>query len=196
MRFNEQQQASHGTAIKATAILGTMLLLYVALRLTADYLPSFAMAPCEYKDNLTFAAHGLEAVLLVAGIRSQIRVFLHPRYVLLMAALIFPTAALLLQYAERVRDATRQQQCAARPLTEAMKICKANPAHYRLEQSQCGYDVLTVVAPGTTDRAWSCLGRWAEHNGSVSLKVDESVYRSYRRLHSHQTDPSGPASFE
>ena len=92
-------------------------------------------------------------------------------------------AAWLIQDVANDRDDQRQRQCAARPLAEALKACGANSDDYRREKDQYGYDQLTLIAPGTTDQAWSCLWRWSVHNRTVTLNVDESVYREYRRAH-------------
>lgn len=180
MKITERQQGWHGIAIRTIALLAVPLLLYVGGRLALDYVPSLGRPPCEDRDNLTLIADWLEAVLLIVGIWLQTRVFRHPNFILLITALLVPLAAWLIQYVANDRDALRQQRCAVRPLAEAMKACGANSAHYRREKVS-GYDNLTVISPGTTDQAWRCLWDWASHNGTVSLKVDESVYREYRR---------------
>jgi hypothetical protein len=152
-------------------------------RLAFDYLPSFGRAPCEYRDDLTLGAHGVEAILLGIGIWLQIRVFRSPTYASLVAALLVALVAWLVQNAANDRVAFRERQCAERTLEEAMKACSAKSANYRLYKDPRGFSVLRVVAPGTTDQAWSCLGRWSDHNGTVSMEVDESVYQAFRKSH-------------
>lgn len=176
----------HGIAIRAIALLGAPLLFFVFRGLAFDYLPIFQVAPCENRDGLDLTAHGLEAVLLAVGVGLQIRILQRPSYALLIAALLIPLTAWLIQEAANERDAFRQRQCAARPLEQAMIVCGANPAHYRRGKDQYGYDVLTVIAPGTTDKAWSCLSSWSNRNGTASIKVDESVYREARRAYFNQ----------
>lgn len=184
MKIGEgQQQGWHGIAIRMIGLLGAPLILYVLGKLALDYAPSLGLAPCEKRDGFTLTAHGLQAILIVVGIWLQVRLFRRPCYASLILAILVPLTAWLIQHAADDRDASRQQQCAARPLAAAMKACRANPIHYRQEKDQYGYTVLKVIAPGTTDEAWSCLGRWSDRNGKVSLKVDESVYREYRRTH-------------
>lgn len=186
MRLGERQQGWHGIAIRAIALLGTPLLFYVFRQLAFEYLPIFSVAPCETSDGLYLAAHVLESILLVVGVWLQIRTLQRPSYALLVAALVVPLIAWLIQHTSNDRDALRQRQCAARPLEQAMKVCGANPAHYRREKDQFGYDVLTVIPPGTTDKAWSCLSSWSNRNGTASIKVDESVYREARRAYFNQ----------
>ncbi|WP_176590892.1 hypothetical protein [Sphingobium sp. EM0848] len=184
MKIGEgQQQGWHGIAIRMIGLLGALLILYVMGKLALEYAPSLGLVPCEYRDGFTLTAHGLQAILLAIGIWLQVRLFRRPSYASLILAILVPLTAWLIQHVANDRDAFRQQQCAARPLAAAMKACGANPIHYRREKDQYGYAVLTVTAPGTTDEAWSCLGRWSNHNGKVSLKVDESVYREHRKTH-------------
>jgi glucose dehydrogenase len=157
------------------------LISYALGKLTLEYVPRMGRAPCEDPDGFTLTAHGLQAILIVVGVWLQVRLLRRPSYASLIPAILVPLTACLIQHVADDREASRQQQCAARPLAAAMKACGANPIHYRQNKDQSGYTVLTVIAPGTTDQAWSCLERWSIHNGEVALKVDESVYRQYRR---------------
>ncbi|MFB0612333.1 hypothetical protein [Aurantiacibacter poecillastricola] len=174
------RQGFSALAIRATTLFGVGLLLYAAGRLALDYVPRFGMAPCETSDSLYHISNGVEAILLVAGLLSQIRVWRCSSLQMLIAAISAPVLALLVQYAAVDHETSRQQKCQERSLSEAMASCKASAAYYRRETDQYGYDVLTLVAPGTTDAAWSCLTRWSDHNGSVSMKIDESVYHQAR----------------
>jgi len=183
MKMGQQRQGRHRIAIQAIALLGMLFLFYVMGRLALHFVPSLGLAPCEDSDGPTQAAYALEAGLIVVGIWLHVRVDRRPSYALLIAAILTPLAVWLLQNAVNDRDALRQRQCAARPLAEAMTACGANPEYYRREQ-RSAYDVLTVIAPGTTDREHACLSQWSVHNGTVSMKVDESVYREYRERHS------------
>ena len=184
MKIGQQRQGRHRIAIRVIALLGVPLLLYVMGRLALHFVPRLGLAPCDDSDGLTQAAHAVEASLIVVGIWLQVRVFRRPSYAVLIAAFLAPLAVWQLQNTANDRDALRQRQCATRPLAEAMRACGANPAYYQREKDRYGYDVLTVIAPGTTDRAWECLSRWSHHNGTVSINVDESVYREYRKAHS------------
>lgn len=177
-----RQQGFPALAIRAAALLGVGLLLYVAGRLAFDYVPKFGMAPCETADKLYHISNGLEAILLVVGLLIQIQVLRSPNLRLFVGAMAAPVLALLVQNAAIDHENLRQQKCENRSLPEAMASCGANPAHYRLRTSRYGYDQLTLVAPGRTDAAWSCLQRWSHHNGSVSLNVDESVYNQRRSV--------------
>lgn len=171
-----RRQGFSALVVRAAALLGVGLLLYVAGRLALDYAPSFGMAPCESAGRLYHILNGLEAILLVIGLFAQICVFRRPSLRLLVGAIAAPALALLIQNAAIDHETSRQQKCKNRSLPQAMASCGANPAHYRRGTGRYGYVVLTLVAPGTTDAAWSCLNRWSDHNGSVSINVDESVY--------------------
>ena len=107
-----------------------------------------------------------------------------PRTMGFLIAVALPTASIGLNYVAAKANAVRQQRCAKRPLQEAMVFCRANPAVYRVGRDQYGYATLTLVAPGTDDAAWKCLNDWHWHNGSVSMKIDGSVYEQYRRTRS------------
>ena len=184
IKMGQQRWSDHPTAIRAIALLGVPPLLYVTGRLALHFVPSFGIAPCEDPDGLAYTALVVEAILIAAGVWLQVRVFRRPSLTVLIAALLAPLAVWLLQNAASDRDALRQQQCASRPLAEAMRACGANPAYYRREKNRHQHDMLTLTAPGTTDRAWRCLSRWSDHNGTVSIEIDESVYREYREAYS------------
>ena len=181
-----RQQGSSALVIRAVAILGVGPLLYVAGRLAFDYIPKFGMPPCESADKLYHISNGVEAILLFVGLLSQKWVLRHPNLRLLAGAMAAPILALLVQNAAIEHENSRQQRCENRSLPQAMAICGANPAHYRRETKRFEYDVgyefdvLTLVAPGTTDAAWRCLNNWSAYHGSVSINVDESVYDQSR----------------
>lgn len=175
-------QGFSALALRAASLPGVALLLYVAGRLALDYVPRLAKAPCESADRLYHLSNGLEAVLLVVGLLLQICVLRRANLRLLVGALAVPIMALLVQDAAIDHENSRQQKCEMRTLPQAMTFCGANPAHYRREKKRFEYDisdefeVLTLVAPGTTDAAWQCLNNWSPYHGSVSINVDESVY--------------------
>lgn len=91
-----------------------------------------------------------------------------------------PALALSLDWQQARWNADSQQKCERQTLEQAVAACHANLSVYRAGRDQYGYRTLTLVAPGYTDQAWSCLERWADHNGSASLKIDESVYEQAR----------------
>ena len=186
MKLDQERGGWPRRAVRAVVFLGAAALLYVAGRLASNYLPSFSTAPCEHPDGLDLAAHGLQSALLAASIILQVRAFRKLTYASAILALLMPLAAWIVQQAAESRDTSRQRKCAARPLNDAMRACGADPTHYRRENGSYGSDILTLVAPGTTDRAWSCLARWSDHNGTVSITVDESVYQPYRATHSER----------
>jgi len=74
-----------------------------------------------------------------------------------------------------------QKACSARSWPQAVKACHANPKHYRRSIGTSGYPIYTLIPPGITDDTWGCLMRWHDHNGLVSMEVDESVYETHRR---------------
>lgn len=93
-----------------------------------------------------------------------------------------PTVLFGVQYLVINHNEQQQAACAARSLPEAMAACRSNTAHYRFSTSSEGSATLTLMAPGTTDRAWNCLTNWTYHaEAAPSLKIDESVYAAARR---------------
>lgn len=98
-------------------------------------------------------------------------------------ALALPVCAIGLNVLAARAEVPRQSACAQRSLHEALAVCKMNRAHYREGIDEHGYRTVTLIAPGETDKAWDCLWRWTLYNGSVSTKIDESVYEHYRRVH-------------
>ena len=169
-------------AIRAAALLGVGVLLYVAGRLALDYVPRFGRVPCESTDKRYHISNGLEAILLVLGLLLQMWVLRRPNLRLLVVAVGAAALALLIQNAAVDYENSREQNCKKRSLPQAMASCRANPAHYRRGKDRYGYDVLTLVAPGSTDAAWQCLNEWSGYNGAVSIKVDESVYDQARSV--------------
>lgn len=183
MKLDEPKQGWHRIIICVIALLGAAPLLYFMGGLALDYIPRLGRPPCEHPDSLTRTAHGLQAILLTVGIWFQFRTYRHSSYASLVAVLLLPLIIWLIQDATNGREAQRQLQCAARTFEEATKVCGANPAFYRLGKSRHGTDVATLIAPGTTDQAWSCMDNWADYKDTFSIEIDDSVWRAARRAH-------------
>lgn len=139
----------------------------------------YGLPPCESDEPVFWALFAFAtsffvgtAVMAVPRLKAATRI-----------ALAIGTPAVMFAVLQLViadNDA-RQAACAARSLPEAIAKCGAVPSHLRSGTSEGGYPTLTLVAPGTTDGAWDCLGDWARHaDGAPSLIVDESVYTAYR----------------
>lgn len=94
----------------------------------------------------------------------------------LPVALALPGAALLLVWGLAALDSQAQRRCKAQTLAQAKASCRINPAFYRDGRDRYGYQTVTLIAPGTTDRAYDCLWRWTQHNDAASLEIDPGVY--------------------
>jgi hypothetical protein len=106
-----------------------------------------------------------------------------------LAALALPGVAMLLPWGLGMLDAQAQHRCEVQTLTQAEASCGIDPRVYRAGRDQYGFATLTLVAPGTTDRAHACLSRWAQRDGSITLQIDESVYAQYRARAANPTTP-------
>jgi hypothetical protein len=139
----------------------------------------YGLPPCESDEPVLWAMGGCVAGLIAGG-----GVMLVPRLRVLTRAVLaigIPAATFAVLYLVFADNEARQAACAARALPEAMAVCGAVASHYRSGTSEGGYPTLTLVEPGTTDRAWSCLNRWTVHaDVAPSLIVDESVYTAHR----------------
>jgi hypothetical protein len=76
------------------------------------------------------------------------------------------------------------KNCAAWTASQAMKKCGAKQGEYHLD-TVTDYDgrkrqSLTLVAPGTTDKAYNCLEQWSMYGDIYGFKIDESVYLQAR----------------
>ncbi|MDG5747636.1 hypothetical protein P8Q88_05535 [Qipengyuania sp. XHP0207] len=162
--------------IRSAWLLAAAILLFVAGRLVLDYLPRFGLPPCEKADWLFHALRGVVGVLIVIGIGAQLRLQRDPDLRSLTLALVVPLATLGVQEASNRHETREQDRCKGRTLAQAMRICRANPAHFRLGESDYGTRVLSLVPPGTTGAAWNCLQNWATYRDDISLVVDEAVY--------------------
>ncbi|MBX7497017.1 hypothetical protein K3172_14245 [Qipengyuania sp. 6B39] len=173
-----RQNGLRSMAIRSASLVAAAILLFVAGRLVLDYLPRFGLPPCERPDWLFHTLRGLVAVLIVIGIGAQLRLQRDPHVRRLALALAVPLAALGVQEAANRHEARQQGQCKSRTLAQAIRICQADPTHFRLGESDYGARVLTLVPPGTTGPAWNCLQSWATYRNDISLVADEAMYRS------------------
>jgi hypothetical protein len=139
----------------------------------------YGLPPCESDEPVLWAMAGCAAGLIAGG-----GVMLVPRLrglVRAALALGIPAASFAALYFVFTDNEARQAACAKRALSEAIEECGAVATHLRSGTSEGGYPTLTLVAPGSTDRAWDCLHRWARYaDPAPSLIVDESVYTAYR----------------
>jgi hypothetical protein len=135
----------------------------------------YGLPPCESEEPVFWALFAFAASFFVGtAVMAVPRLKAATRIALAIGTPAVMFAVLQLVIADN--DA-RQATCAARSLPEAIAECGAIPSHLRSGTSEGGYPTLTLVAPGTTDRAWSCLGHWARHaDGAPSLLIDENVY--------------------
>lgn len=140
-----------------------------------------ARPPCQEDSNLANIAWLALPFALMLSFWLQLKAFKKPRYLVVTMAVLIPIAAWSAHALARQWNTSQQKQCEVRPLGEAMHVCRANAAVYREGRDQHGYTTMTLIAPGTTDKAFACLERWALWNGAVTFKIDESVYRAYRR---------------
>jgi hypothetical protein len=160
-----------------------------AVTLTAFYLGgsflrelNFAgRPPCQTSGSFFKATWILLPIALLVAIWLQIRAFKRRSMFAILLALAVPLGAWSAHAFASKLNKKNQAACEKRPLTEAMRFCAANPKYYRQGKDGYGYDTMTLVAPGTTDKAWNCLYSWASRNGSTSMIVDESVYEAARR---------------
>jgi hypothetical protein len=168
----------HGPA----SFLSAMLLLAALVSVIVLY---FTLGPPPCQDDGWFYELTRLAIPLALFVGSVWMYRLRHRSSLigLLGAVAVPTIAIALNAVAAKADAHRQAECSKRELTQAMAFCGARATHYRIGQDPNGYTAVTLVAPGTTDEVWNCLWNWNTHNGSVSLKVDESAYEHYRRTH-------------
>ncbi len=164
--------------LAAGSILFVAGLLYILFALAAFFL-RYGLPPCESDTPVFWALGGSGAGLLAgAGVIAFARLPALTRIALAVGILAIMFTVQHLVIAD---NDTQQAACAARSLPEAIASCGGVPSHYRSGTTAEGYTTLTLVAPGTTDRAWNCLHRWAIHaDGAPSLVIDESVYVAYR----------------
>jgi hypothetical protein len=168
--------APFGALALIACAVASFLFMFVSLGLPPCSEPSFASRVASWAVPTSFvvAAAIVVSLMFNGGWRS------------LAAAVLLPGVAVASYAATVPFEAARQTACAAQSYQEAMASCRADPANYRLGKDGYGYPTLTLHAPGTTGRSWSCLSHWALHNGrefdgQFSINIDESVYVSARQ---------------
>lgn len=139
----------------------------------------YGLPPCESDEAVFWAMGGCAAGLIASGSAMLIpRLAVLPRAAL---ALGIPAGGFAMLYLVFAHNEARQVACAARSMPQAIAECGAVASHLRSGTSEGGFPTLTLVAPGSTDRAWGCLHNWSRHSDAApSLIVDESVYTAHR----------------
>ncbi|QOV94162.1 hypothetical protein [Novosphingobium sp. ES2-1] len=164
------------TLFAALTFTGYLYLLY---SLAVTFL-RYGLPPCESDEAVFWSRMACSVGLFLGG-----TLLFLPRKssgFRCAVAVGLPTVLCGVQYLVINHNEQQQAACAARSLPEAMAACRSNTAHYRFSTSSEGFATLTLIAPGTTDRAWNCLTNWTYHAESApSLKIDESVYAAARR---------------
>jgi hypothetical protein len=134
----------------------------------------FRTMPCErvpsYESAISLAplAYLAAGILLLLGMRAEGRGTKIAGVGLgASATIIFAVAALI--------NSAAQAACQERSLDQALSKCGANPNVY-ISQPMKSWATITLVAPGSTDQAFSCLSMWADTHPDYSLEVDKSVY--------------------
>lgn len=145
---------------------------------------SFGRAPCADEGWLYFISQAAVPITLLIGAIWLGRLKWRPNARAAVTITVVILVVLLQCWGARRLNAERQRQCETQTLEEAASTCRINWAIYRKGNDRDGKQTLTLLAPGTTDKAWNCLSRWADHNGTASLKIDDSVYRYARQSHS------------
>ena len=176
---------SFGTSsiIRSIAALAIVFTLYALGRAFVSEINLIGLPPCQETSDLFRAAWWALPVAIVVGIVAQASAIRRPSLVTLVVALSIPAASWLLHDQAARWDNAKQKECRARPVEQAMTFCRANPRFYQQGKSKYGNVTMTLIAPGETDAAWDCLAKWNMWNGSVSFKVDESVYEAYRKAY-------------
>lgn len=157
-----------------------------ALATTFALFFSYGRAPCANEGWLLFISQIAVPTTLLIGAIWLGHLKWHPNARTALIITVIILAVLLQFWGARRLNAERQRQCKSQTLEEAASTCRINWAVYRRGTDRYGNQILTLFAPGTTDKAWGCLSRWADYNGTTSLETDDSVYRYARQRHSHQ----------
>jgi hypothetical protein len=147
--------APFGAFALIACAVASFLFMFVSLGLPPCSEPSFASRVASWAVPTSFvvAAVIVFSLIFKGGWRS------------FALAVLLPCVAVASYAATVPIEAARQTTCAAQSYQEAMASCRADPANYRLGKDGYGYPTLTLHAPGTTGRSWSCLSNWALHNG-------------------------------
>lgn len=148
--------------------------LYLLFFLAVTFL-QYGLPPCE-SNEAVFWSHLACSAGLFVGMALLFLPRMSAMFRFALAAGV-PIFLFGVQYFVISDNVHRQKACAARSLPEAMAACGAEPSHYRRGMTSQGSVTLTLVSPGTTDRAWSCLTTWTYYaDAAPSLQVDESIY--------------------
>jgi hypothetical protein len=181
--------ATSKLAITAVATVAALGLLLAGLALLVAFFFRFGLPPCAKESDAYLLTQLLLPLTCLASAIWLGALEWRPDGKRLLLALALPAAVALLVWSLAAYDRQAQRRCAAQTLPQAMASCHADPAVYRLGRDAYGNPILTLFAPGTTDRAHYCLWRWTLHNRAVSLAIDESVYVDARRKHAAATTP-------
>lgn len=154
--------------LKGAALSIAPCLLIIAGLWPLSILVSYGMAPCENDDWLQIVsrivlpvAFAVAAGLMIWAASKNIQ-----RY--FIAACAIATTALLTTWLAYQYNDHNQKLCAKRSLSEAVKACDVDPKYVRRGKDAYGNPTFTLVAPGDTYEAWSCLHNWSMYNRSVS----------------------------
>jgi hypothetical protein len=147
---------------------------------------SLGLPPCSEAGLGTQIARWAVPTSFVIAAAIVVRLMFKGGWQLVIFAIAIPVAAIVFYSITVPFEAARQTRCASQNWREAMASCKASPANYRLGRDGYGYPTLTLHAPGSTDRSWSCLTDWARRNsrefgGQFSINIHESVYAAARQ---------------
>jgi hypothetical protein len=184
---DRNQQKSRVGMIRTLAVIAMVLTLY---GVGGDFLRGinvfFMSTPCQRPNAIAEMAGLAIPFVLPISLGLQFYALVRPKLSILLLAACVPATLWIIHAVSNVWDARLQTECKVRPLAEAMKVCKANPAYYRAGKTANGYPSLTLIAPGTTDEANKCLSWWASKRRSPEILIDQSVYDDYNRNHKAQ----------
>lgn len=182
---DRKQQAPRVGVIRILAIIAMVLTLF---GIGGDFLRGmnvlFISQPCQRLNSIAEMAGFALPFVLLLSLCLQIYALVRPKLSVLLCAACIPATLWFVHATSNAWDTRLQADCKVRPLAEAMKVCKANPAHYRAGKTAKDHPTLTLIPPGNTDKAHQCLAWWANWHGSPELLIDQSVYVYYR---THQT---------
>jgi len=175
-------KSSFWTNRKIVVALAAALLvsgyLYLLFSLAVTFL-RYGLPPCESDEVVFWSRLACSAGLFVGSallFLSRMSAGFRFAFAVAVPTLLFGLQNLVINH-----NMQRQAVCAARSLSEAMTVCGAEPTHFRRSITSQGFATLTLVAPGTTDRAWRCITDWTYHAyAAPSLEIDKSVYTAAR----------------
>jgi len=168
----------------AVRLLSVLLLLLLSMGLGWSALDAFpgllGPPPCTSEGSLLAIKWGLPASFVAAiGILGLAYRRCTPWLILI--GVLLPSPAWVMKELAVSQNNMLQKSCASWSVDEAVRQCNVNPSVIVRKdiKSETGgrYTQLTLMAPGKTDTAWTCLGDWFMHSRvSASLRIDESVY--------------------